>query len=66
MQKVAFRIAKKRKKWFRDARFGMFIHWHKGNGHWIVTTPPSATDNIPEGQRPNMYDNSIKVPALIK
>ncbi len=40
--------------------------WHKGNGHWVVTSPPSGTDNIPEGQRPNMYDNSIKVPAMVK
>ncbi len=40
--------------------------WHKGNGHWIVTSPPSATDNIPKGQRPNMYDNSIKVLTMIK
>ena len=40
--------------------------WHKGNGHWIVKTPPPATDNIPKGQRPNMYDNSIRVPTAIR
>lgn len=40
--------------------------WHKGNGHWIVKNPPVATDNIPEGQRPNMYDNSIKVPTVVR
>ena len=40
--------------------------WHKGNGHWILTENPLASENIPEGQRPNMYDNSLKVPALIK
>ena len=39
--------------------------WHKGNGHWIVKDPPEATPNIPEGQRPNMFDNSIFVPAAI-
>ncbi len=40
--------------------------WHKGNGHWIVNTPPKATKNIPKGQRPNMYDNSIRVPTAIR
>ena len=39
--------------------------WHKGNGHWVLTEPPAATDNIPEGQRPNMYDNSIRVPTAV-
>ncbi|MEW4487701.1 sulfatase-like hydrolase/transferase [Thalassoglobus sp. JC818] len=39
--------------------------WHKGNGHWIVNTPPPATENIPRGQRPNMYDHSIRVPTAI-
>ncbi len=40
--------------------------WHKGNGHWVLTSPPPATENIPRGQRPNMYDNSIKVPTIIR
>lgn len=40
--------------------------WHKGNGHWVLTAPPAATENIPRGQRPNMYDNSIKVPTIIR
>ena len=40
--------------------------WHKGNGHWILTDPPSGTYNIPEGQRPNMYDNSLKVPLIVR
>ncbi len=39
--------------------------WHKGNGHWVLTEPPPATDTIPEGQRPNMYDNSIRVPTAV-
>ncbi|MCA9247730.1 MAG: sulfatase-like hydrolase/transferase [Planctomycetales bacterium] len=39
--------------------------WHKGNGHWLVNPPPPATDNIPKGQRPNMYDTSIKVPTIV-
>ncbi len=40
--------------------------WHKGNGHWLLRTPPPATKNIPRGQRPNMYDNSLKVPFIVR
>ena len=40
--------------------------WHKGNGHWILTDPPPAVANIPRGQRPNMYDTSIRVPAIVR
>lgn len=40
--------------------------WHKGNGHWVLTDPPPATENIPRGQRPNMYDHSIRVPTIIR
>ncbi len=40
--------------------------WHKGNGHWVLTEPPPATPNIPRGQRPNMYDNSIRVPTAVR
>lgn len=40
--------------------------WHKGNGHWIVQHPPEGTPNIPRGQRPNMFDTSLKVPALVR
>ena len=42
--------------------------WHKGNGHWVLKKEalPPATDNIPSGQRPNMYDTSIKVPTAIR
>ncbi len=40
--------------------------WHKGNGHWVVTDLPDATGNIPQGQRPNMYDQSLKVPLLVR
>lgn len=40
--------------------------WHKGNGAWILTEPPPGTENIPRGQRPNMYDNSLRVPAAIR
>lgn len=40
--------------------------WHKGNGHWVLTKNPPATKNIPNGQRPNMYDNSIRIPTIIR
>jgi choline-sulfatase len=42
--------------------------WHKGNGHWVLKKDalPPATDNIPRGQRPNMYDASLKVPTAIR
>ncbi len=42
--------------------------WHKGNGHWILKkeSMPSATKNIPAGQRPNLYDTSVKIPTLVR
>lgn len=40
--------------------------WHKGNGRWILTDNPPATQHIPSGQRPNMFDTSLRVPALIR
>jgi uncharacterized sulfatase len=40
--------------------------WHKGNGHWIVKEPPPGTDNVPQGQRPNLYDHSLRVPCLVR
>ncbi len=42
--------------------------WHKGNGHWLLTDDalPEATENIPQGQRPNMYDASLKVPTAVR
>jgi len=40
--------------------------WHKGNGHWVVTDPPAATKNIPLWQRPNMYDNSLRLPMVMR
>ena len=40
--------------------------WHKGNGHWILTGTPEGTPNVPRRQRPNMYDNSIRVPTAVR
>ena len=39
--------------------------WHKGNGHYALTRNPSATANVPNGQRPNMWDRSIRVPTAV-
>ena len=40
--------------------------WHKGNGHWVLNETPPATENIPRGQRPNMYDHSLRVPTIVR
>lgn len=40
--------------------------WHKGNGSWILTEKPPAMGQIPSGLRPNMFDTSLRVPALIR
>lgn len=39
--------------------------WHKGNGHWVLNKNPKPTPNVPAGQRPNMYDNSLKIPTAV-
>ncbi|XOV91660.1 MAG: sulfatase [Bacteroidota bacterium] len=39
---------------------------HKGNGYWITRTKHPAKGNLAENSRPNMYDNSLKVPAIVK
>tara|TARA_R110001592_G_scaffold344405_1_gene635596 strand:+ start:17132 stop:18379 length:1248 start_codon:yes stop_codon:yes gene_type:complete len=38
---------------------------HKGNGKWITKTIPADNENINSGYRPNLYDNSIKIPAIV-
>jgi len=38
---------------------------HKGNGKWITRSIPDETENINAGYRPNLYDNAIKIPAII-
>lgn len=38
---------------------------HKGNGIWVTMTPPEDTENIAGKYRPNLYDNSLKVPAIV-
>ncbi len=39
--------------------------WHKGNGHWLVKPQPPAEQNIPKGQRPNLFDTSLRVPTAV-
>lgn len=39
---------------------------HKGNGVWITKNPPAGTESVPTGRRPNLYDNSLKVPAIVR
>ena len=39
---------------------------HKGNATWILTENPPGTENVPAGLRPNMFDTSLRVPALIR
>lgn len=40
--------------------------WHKGNGHWLLKNTHKGQGNIPDDQRPNMYDTSIKVPLIVR
>ncbi|WP_420933484.1 sulfatase-like hydrolase/transferase [Alteromonas sp. A081] len=40
--------------------------WHKGNGFWLLNNKTKATENIPSGQRPNLYDPSLKVPTIVR
>ena len=40
--------------------------WHKGNGIWATKTLPPAKPNIAARYRPNLYDHSLRVPALVR
>jgi len=40
--------------------------YHKGNGIWVTHSKPPATKNIASKYRPNLYDNSLRVPAIVK
>lgn len=40
--------------------------WHKGNGIWITRTMP-PDDRFGRGRyRPNLYDNSLRVPVIVR
>ncbi|HEY1108292.1 MAG TPA: sulfatase-like hydrolase/transferase [Opitutaceae bacterium] len=40
--------------------------WHKGNGVWATKKLPPAKPNISARYRPNLYDHSLRVPALVR
>jgi uncharacterized sulfatase len=40
--------------------------WHKGNGYWLLNTPLQGSKNVPSGQRPNLFDNNLKVPTIVR
>ena len=40
--------------------------WHKGNGVWATHNVPPSTENIQGRYRPNLYDNSLRVPAMVR
>lgn len=40
--------------------------WHKGNGFWVLNTPPDGSGNVPMGNRPNMYDAALKIPTAVR
>ncbi len=40
--------------------------WHKGNGIWATKKLPLPQPNIAARYRPNLYDHSLRVPALVR
>ncbi len=41
--------------------------WYKGNAQWQLTElPPQKWPNIPRKQRPNLYDQALRVPTAIR
>ncbi|MHC4405209.1 MAG: sulfatase family protein [Planctomycetota bacterium] len=41
--------------------------WYKGNAQWQLTElPPQKWPHIPPKQRPNLYDQSLRVPTAIR
>jgi uncharacterized sulfatase len=40
--------------------------WHKGNGIWATKRLPPPQPNITGRYRPNLYDHSLRVPALVR
>jgi len=40
---------------------------HKGNATWLLREkPPQEADDIPRGQRPNLYDQALRIPAVVR
>ncbi|QDT35624.1 sulfatase family protein [Thalassoglobus polymorphus] len=47
--------------------YGHHALWYKGNAQWMLNTLPEQTwPHIAPKQRPNMYDQALKVPAAIR
>jgi len=40
--------------------------WHKGNGIWATNSFPAASPGISPRYRPNLFDHSLRVPALVR
>ncbi|MCA9055884.1 MAG: sulfatase-like hydrolase/transferase [Planctomycetaceae bacterium] len=41
--------------------------WFKGNAQWQTDPlPPQRCDNIPAKQRPNLYDQALRVPTVVR
>lgn len=40
--------------------------WHKGNGLWATRKLPPATAHVERRYRPNLYDPSLRVPAIVR
>jgi len=41
--------------------------WYKGNAHWMLTKlPPKKWENIPPLRRPNMYDQALRTPTVVR
>ncbi len=51
-----------------DHGYNMGHHgiWHKGNGWWITKDRRDPAGIYPGTDRPNLYDNSIRVPAIVR
>tara|TARA_R110002072_G_scaffold264748_1_gene423586 strand:+ start:63664 stop:65148 length:1485 start_codon:yes stop_codon:yes gene_type:complete len=39
---------------------------HKGNGYWITKQDHPATENLAINSRPNLYDQSLHVPVIVR
>ncbi len=40
--------------------------YHKGNGNWLTKNPPPATRFLAKNSRPNLYEHSLRVPAIVR
>jgi uncharacterized sulfatase len=40
--------------------------WHKGNGLWILKHTVPRKGNIGANARPNMWENSVRVPTMVR